>query len=795
MAESLQSNIEDLQEDVVRCLEDIISLFKRANESLSSGGSQLSYTEPQKAVANEAGKVRRLELVMAIVAPMKAGKSTIINAIVGRDLLPSRNAAMTTIPTEIILDADLAEPTLSIDESNLSLFEGCVAALRAKVHSTRDMSAALKKIAQYPHLVPLLRSISAAPSVTQLRSRSSGRESIIQALTYLNDVARLCTLLTPDYAPLQQMSKVPRLATPFWRSEKTVRSDAMGNLVLVDTPGPNEATSNLGLEAIVADQLKRSSMVLIVLDFTQLKSAAAEKVKEDVQRIIDLRGKDNLYVLVNKIDQRRDNDMTSDEIHRFVAAEMGLGSDLEGHIFEVSAIRAFTYADFVQELKRHPSTPLNELKAACVIAKEMFPVNWKEMLDTLTKERFSVLAEVFWEQSQFAPFLDTAVGTLMACVAPEVMKTALLISLGHLNALRDDALLRSKAIDEDVIRIQKEIETLGNDLKSLLDRRSQLSKNAEQQQNKLREEIGNTLKKLGKKAKMDLDDTYAKLGKPELKQASRNPIVNFFRQFTPSGTRTEVEFKTEEEAEEFADAANNLANGQVERLMELARVVAERQINEARDELIKILKRETLPIIEQARNRLSDTFQVDLSFPWFDINEYTSGDTTPLSLSHQVKTRSVDQGYETIYRRRWYTLFLWRSEIKVKRPALKETFYTFSVRELVDLVNGSIDESLRAVEGGIEKYLADDFDQRIDVFFTDLNEYLRGYQSSLEQAQSDKLLSDDKLRDLSNKLKTRVPEIEVLIKCVCDLLERAEKALSQAKAKPVGAARVAEIIS
>ncbi|URR36593.1 dynamin family protein [Thermosynechococcus sp. HN-54] len=44
---------------------------------------------------------------MAVVAPIKAGKSTIINAIVGQPLLPARNTAMTAIATEIILDINI----------------------------------------------------------------------------------------------------------------------------------------------------------------------------------------------------------------------------------------------------------------------------------------------------------------------------------------------------------------------------------------------------------------------------------------------------------------------------------------------------------------------------------------------------------------------------------------------------------------------------------------------------------------------------------------------------------------
>ncbi|CAF3878907.1 unnamed protein product [Rotaria sp. Silwood1] len=69
----------------------------------------------------EIEKVVNFELRMPIIAPMKAGKSTILNAVVGQNLLPTRNAAMTSIPTEIVLNVinlkenKYVEPYLKLD--------------------------------------------------------------------------------------------------------------------------------------------------------------------------------------------------------------------------------------------------------------------------------------------------------------------------------------------------------------------------------------------------------------------------------------------------------------------------------------------------------------------------------------------------------------------------------------------------------------------------------------------------------------------------------------------------------
>src|SRR5690625_4111111 len=52
-----------------------------------------------KALDEEAKKVERLEMTLAVIGTMKAGKSTTINALVGARVLPARNQPMTTLPT------------------------------------------------------------------------------------------------------------------------------------------------------------------------------------------------------------------------------------------------------------------------------------------------------------------------------------------------------------------------------------------------------------------------------------------------------------------------------------------------------------------------------------------------------------------------------------------------------------------------------------------------------------------------------------------------------------------------
>ncbi len=76
VAEVLKPNIRDLQKDIVDLLKKISNLMYRASSVLGADGIENKYTQYQKQISDEADKVQNLELRMAIVAPMKAGKST-----------------------------------------------------------------------------------------------------------------------------------------------------------------------------------------------------------------------------------------------------------------------------------------------------------------------------------------------------------------------------------------------------------------------------------------------------------------------------------------------------------------------------------------------------------------------------------------------------------------------------------------------------------------------------------------------------------------------------------------------
>ncbi|HEY9296437.1 MAG TPA: dynamin family protein, partial [Phormidium sp.] len=272
VAEVQKPNMQSLQTNAIDLLGEVSSLLHRVSTALSSDTASEKYAKFQREVADATRNVSDLELRMAIVAPMKAGKSTIINAIVGQEILPSRNAAMTTLPTEIIFDPRLAEPVLTLVPQIQDIFRDTFIALQRKI-AELGLGRVQERMAQYPHLAKLPEKIQAMTGIT-IDSKISGRLPIINSLRALNDIIRLCSVLDPVSDPLQSLIDVPRIYSPFYRSGITDRADIAGKLVIVDTPGPNEAGENLKLVNVVAEQLQASSVILIVLNFTELNTKA-----------------------------------------------------------------------------------------------------------------------------------------------------------------------------------------------------------------------------------------------------------------------------------------------------------------------------------------------------------------------------------------------------------------------------------------------------------------------------------------------------------------------------------------
>ena len=668
----------------------------RTKDNLRQDNSGNKYGYFSQEVDRAISNVENLELRMAIVAPMKAGKSTIINAIVGQDLLPSRNAAMTTIPTKIVFNENREKPFLVLRQEIISVFENTWNSLQTQMN-TWGTEVTAEKIAHYPHLKDLVALIRTNPS--DLDREITNIDNISQALIKLNDIVRLASTLDPSTDPLSGLVDLPCIETPFWHSEANEDSQYLGDLVIVDTPGPNEARDHLLLTSVVEQELKQSSIVLIVLDFTQLNNQAAEAVKKQVQPIIDLIGEENLYVLVNKVDQRRQGDMTAEQVKEFVYADLNLSESSDSdRIFEISARQAFSATKFLLELQQNPGLNTAGTIAGEALAQEVLGIDWEEDLTAITVEDLRKKANKLLGKSGFTPFLKKAIQALRKTAALKCMSSALNRCNGLLRILKNDLNLRTNIISQDAKKLEDELTNITLDLENLEscctglmsvdNMKNNLHNNLKQVIDRLKQESliniriylnENEYEKENFVQKVDMKPRESLLG--ELGEDDILPefITDRLKDELGNITNSTIEFSSANEAKNFIIKAVSWSKTRADNCLQIGSERTANIIQQHQQELVKFLESETKNIIEKAFPLLNKSFDLELSFPPHpSINDQIAlGDFQVCSATRQITE------YKTEKYRPWY--FLWLIELKRKVPITKtESYYTVSLEDLVE---------------------------------------------------------------------------------------------------------------
>jgi GTPase SAR1 family protein len=262
--------------------------------------------EIRTTLGNEIVKLERNEATIAIIGTVKSGKSTTINAIVGAEVVPSRDQPMTTFPTLVVHCPGVKVPVLTFPLA--AQFIELVADVRAeiKTRKARDRKAFDSLIAsasQSEDLLGLIRDIEA--DNLAIVERSEGAEAMALLMS-INDLTRLAHKLA---VPLESVEAKHLLLkdTPSIEIEfeylRAGLGTYSGSLALVDTPGPDEAGQSKRLSAVVAEQLQNASAIILVTRFSQLGAESTESLARLLGRLPKTAAK-RLFVLMNHYDQR-----------------------------------------------------------------------------------------------------------------------------------------------------------------------------------------------------------------------------------------------------------------------------------------------------------------------------------------------------------------------------------------------------------------------------------------------------------------------------------------------------------
>ncbi|CAF1542752.1 unnamed protein product, partial [Rotaria sordida] len=392
------------------------------NISNTNETDEFSLDSIKKILDHETEGVKNLQLRMAIVGTMKAGKSTVLNATIGRDLLPSRNSAMTTLPTEIIFKHNITEYqlVLSVDLIN-SINEICEGIKRITQEYRKQSDGKdtlLRHLGNQQQLLTVIEETE--NSKNHLETRTTDEQDIQKILTYINDIVRISNLFEVNN-DLIENNILPRLEVPASIIDKDNNHHIYdGELILVDTPGPNEASLSNHLREVVVNELRKAALILVVLDYTSLNSEAEDEIKRNIETIrVVSEDSDNpnsnnqLYALITKIDNRDEKkDMNSEETKKYVTAKFSIA---EQNVHEISGKQALISKSFLNEYKslfgENNSVRLQErddfrkMKTFNMFIRLALGSSWKQTLQFLDVPTIKTIGENILEKSGFENFL------------------------------------------------------------------------------------------------------------------------------------------------------------------------------------------------------------------------------------------------------------------------------------------------------------------------------------------------------------------------------------------------------
>jgi GTPase SAR1 family protein len=686
-----------------------------------------------RAVKQDLNAVRNGELRMAVVAPMKAGKSTLVNSIVGYEFLPARGAAMTTLPTRIVLDhlatdeelsaPDGLRPTLHLDEADVKQFGRLVTALRTPLKS-----AAPKILGIRPFLQGAVDLVLSGQPV-DFSGPVEGQTSVQGVLKLLNDLVRLAGLLGMSKDALY-LSDVPVVRTPYW-SPAGVADGGPGCLVIIDTPGPDEEGLAPVLESVVKGQLAESHVVFVVLDYTRMGTHADATVRELMQPTLDAIGIDKLYAIVNKIDQRNEaTDLDDAGIVRSVAAILGMPEETaERRVFKTSAEWALRSVIVLAEsLGGRLGDPASS-KSAQRLAELAYPLGWQDELEDMSQPRLEKLARRGWEKKgRLDEFLGTALADLRKRALPNAIESAL-------------AKTGSEAADL-VAAVTARRDLIGREAADLANGAARIARDMTEVA-KFREKVASP----GKIA----DQTVGAIKKILDRADHRGEeVIQQLETDLKSKGEKSRSFASESDARLFIQAKTGGPSAAIDGFLASAREQAELEIGQSAAKYVAAEGKKIRGIVEKAAAELKTDFSIAFTVPDFVLtvsaSEGPAGPERQSNTHYRTETRTRTE-------RRWYTLWLKEYVVteNVEVP-YSSTSYVVKFDTLAKSLRKSLQKRLDAIGAELSSHVRQALEERVQQYYDAVDAFLARYRNILAQSAKDNGLADHEKRDLLRRL-------------------------------------------
>ncbi|WP_163598702.1 dynamin family protein [Moraxella catarrhalis] len=439
--------------------------------------------------------------MLAVVGTMKAGKSTTINAIVGREIMPNRNRPMTALPTLICHNAEQHTPKLKINSSTLNGF----------LNTIRPSISQLNIKDDYQDNKDMIELIEFIDSGKKFQDECMGEENIFEFLKQLNDLVRLAkhienhdSSIKFPFDDYKNFKNLPMIEVAF---NITVDTDTNGRFMLLDTAGPNEA----GQEELITsleEQLERSSAVMVVLDYTQLNSQAEADIKAQIDKIPTIQ-KNRLFALVNKFDQKNANSDDKDSTKKHIFNNL-LKDKIElDNIYPISAYDTYLGYRMTTALKSEKPA-YDAINWVGDLASKLYGRRPEQTYNVITPEELAKDIQDLLDDSLMQEPIEKVIINMQKNAPLIAIQSALVEANDVFNNLNNKLNIGNMFAEKGEMT-QKEIDELNQTITSLENRLADLQADREKISNKIEQVKQDIDKNINLDGKIELLNNQVKL--------------------------------------------------------------------------------------------------------------------------------------------------------------------------------------------------------------------------------------------------------------------------------------------
>lgn len=764
--------------DSVRFDEDIEAKADKDSKNLNKVQKaetfdKKSLLENVEILQGESVKLQNLEMVVAVVGTMKAGKSTTINAIVGTEILPNRNRPMTALPTLIRHAPDVVTPVLRFKQNKP--INDLIAVLHSVIKKFND-KAILADLNSDSDMKELLIMIS---KKAVFKTEYVGRDKIYWFLKILNDLVRLSGRLGVDF-PFDSYSQVKNLPVIEVEFVHLKGRKSTGQLTLLDTPGPNEA-GQTHLRTMLKEQLSKASAVLAVMDYTQLKSDADAQIRIALEQISGV-AKNRIYAIVNKFDQKDSHGDESDEVKSRVAKDL-MGSDVSfrGRVFPVSSNQAYLARRMLHEIDPDGRLPvLVEKSWVADFCKVAFGMTW-DPEDDYQSVRVSKAANRLWEKSLFNEPLEKIIHTAHAQAAIQSIASAAAKLVDISLKLHDFLEIRGAAFSKSAVELKRQIDSLQknsdevdkakivarNKSKSMLD---QMDKDAKRKIEETKDKIKISLDEYFQEGKkMEEEEINEKIRMRrggQFRKKKENPGVNdnngssFIHRLLGLGVKDDdIHFDPKKPIIQFDDKGN------ASKLIENIRSTVDDCVKAGEGavvDAVELLKNDFshnfVDEIEKTASNIcrelndgmrDDGFSVKIKLPNIQFPSLEISAIDLLDGMVQEKTKDVRDSrrssgaWGTVCR--WFDTKKWGYETYY----VKKDYFEINIDHIKNSVLNGVDMSFSVFQESIVKSIQDPLEIEVSKYFNEFNKKIGNISADLSRGIQDQRLKKEQSEKLS----------------------------------------------